>query len=195
MDKSLKIVLIAFAIYTVLSLQILIEKGFWLIPYNYNPITIFLVSFLITINSYKLPSFKINLVYLIGISFYCFLSERTLYLFKMYFKTNWFEQLANNPFIRLIAVFGFAISLFYIFISYIKLKPKHWYIYVGYLISFTLGLLNYKWLAIYSFTLIVIVFFAMVQLNKNTSVKTIFQPLIYQLLLFIIIEDLFFYFS
>ncbi len=195
MDKSLKIVLIAFAIYTVLSLQLFIEKGFWLIPYNYNPLTIFLISLFITINSYNHPSFKINFIYLIGISFYCFLSERTLYLFKLYLKTDGIEELNAYPIIRLIAILGLSFSFIYIFILYIKQQPKNWFIFIMYLISFALGLLNYKWLAIFSFSLVVVSFYIIIQFNKQTSIKTIFQPLAYQLLFYIIIENLFFYYS
>lgn len=195
MDKSLKIVLIAFAIYTVLSLQLFMEKGFWLIPYNYNPLTIFLVSLFITINSYNRPSFKINFIYLIGVSLYCFLSERTLFLVKLYLKTEGIEELIASPFIRLIAVFGLSFSLIYIFILYLKQQPKNWFIFIMYLISFALGLLNYKWLAIFSFSIVVVSFYLIIQFNKQTSIKTIFQPLAYQLLFFIIVENLFFHYS
>lgn len=195
MDKSLKIVLIAFAIYTVLSFQILLEKGFWLIPYHYNPLTIFLVSFFITLNSRKLPSFKINFVYFIGISFYCFLSERTLFLLKLYFKEDFFEQIIANPFIRLFAVLGFSISLIYILILYVKQQPKYWFIFVIYLLSLKTGLLNYKLLTIILFTLFAAIFYILINIEKKTSIKSIFQPLSYQLLFFVLIEDLFFYFS
>jgi hypothetical protein len=195
MDKSLKIVLIAFAIYTVLSLQVLIEKGFWLIPYNYNPITVFLVSFFVVFNSFKLPSFKINIIYLIGISFYCFLSERTLFLLKLYFKTDFFEQMGTNPFIRLFAVLGFSISLIYILILYLKQQPKKWFIFVLYFISMITGFLNYKVLTIILFTLFAIVFYVLILFEKKTSIKSIFQPVTYQLLFFVLIENVFFYFS
>jgi hypothetical protein len=195
MDKSLKIVLIAFAIYTVLSLQVLIEKGFWLIPYNYNPITVFLVSFFVVLNCSKFPSFKINTIYLIGVSFYCFLSERTLFLLKLYFNTDFFEQIVTNPFVRLFAVLGFSISLIYILILYLKQQPKNWFIFVLYFISMITGLLNYRLLTIILFTLFAIVFYILIFFEKKMIIKSIFQPVTYQLLFFVLIEDVFFYYS
>jgi hypothetical protein len=195
MDKSLKIVLIAFAIYTVLSLQVLIEKGFWLIPYNYNPITVFLVSFFVVLNGFKFPSFKINTIYLIGVSFYCFLSERILFLLKLYFNTDFLEQIVTNPFVRLFAVLGFSISLIYILILYLKQQPKNWFIFVLYFISMITGLLNYRLLTIILFTLFTIVFYILILFEKKMVIKSIFQPVTYQLLFFVLIEDVFFYYS
>ncbi len=195
MDKSLKIVLIAIAIYTVLSFQFLIEKGFWLIPYNYNPLTFFMVSLAITIQSYKQKAFRINLIYLIGITFYSLLSERTLNLLKLYFNPDFFDQIINNPFVRLIAVLGFSISIIYILILYIKQQPKNWFILFIFLLAFILGLLNFKLLNIITFNLFVILFYILLFFDKKASIKDIFMPVSIQLLIFILFENLFFYFN
>ena len=70
MDKSLKIVLSILALYAVLSIQFLVEKGVFIIPYEFNPIVIWLVSGLIVLTSVKQPNFKNNVLYFVGISVY-----------------------------------------------------------------------------------------------------------------------------
>ncbi|MGV6862473.1 MAG: hypothetical protein ACWA41_11930 [Putridiphycobacter sp.] len=195
MDKSLKIVLIAFAIYAVYSVQILLEKGFWLIPYNYNPLTVFLVAFFILINAHKKPSFKINGIFLIGTIFFCFLSERTLSLFKLYFHSNALNELVQNPFTRLFAVLGFSIAILTILILYTRKVRKDWFIPVTFIFSLISGLLNFQFISIAAFSFFSILFFIRVNKNKDTTVQIKYLPFAYQLLFYTFIENVFFYFS
>ena len=191
MDKSLKIVLSALALYVVLSIQFLVEKGIFIIPYEFNPIVIWTVSSLIVLTSLKQPSFKNNLIYFIGISVYCLLSERTLNI--IYNQTNdvsFFMDIIQNPFTRLLSILGLLFAVLSVVFRY--RKEKHGiYLLLLALSSGVFGLIDFQYTYIILFTGFTLGFLLAVNLNKKESINQKFSPVVNQLFLFTIIEGIF----
>ena len=190
MDKSLKIVLSTLALYAILSIQFLVEKGVFIIPYEFNPIVIWLVSVLIVLTSLKQSSLKNNVLYLIGITVYCVLSERTLNLIHNQTDISFFIEIIQNPFTRLVSIMGLLFSVLSIAFRYIKHKYG---IYLILLAGFSgvFGLLNFHYVYIVLFTLYTICFLLAVNRSKNREAHSRFSPVAYQLFLFTIIEGIF----
>jgi hypothetical protein len=191
MDKSLKIVLSTLAVYVVLSIQFLVEKGVFIIPYEFNPIVIWTVSGLILLTSVKQPSFKNNLLYFIGISVYCILSERTLnIIYNQTDSTSFFIDIIQNPFTRLISILGLLFSVLTIAYRYVKYKYGIYLLGLAAL-SGVFGLINFHYTYITLFTLYTVCFLLTVNLNKNVKVNTQFSSVVNQLFLFSILEGIF----
>ncbi len=191
MDKSLKIVLSALALYVVLSIQFLVEKGVFIIPYEFNPIVIWTVSGLIVFTSLKHPSFKNNVIYFIGISVYCLLSERTLnIIYNQTDDVNFFMDVIQNPFTRLISIVGLLFAVLTVAFRY---KNHKYGIYLLGLavLSGVFGLVDFQYTYIILFTGFTFGFFLAVNLNKKSSVNQEFSPVVNQLFLFTIIEGIF----
>lgn len=191
MDKSLKIVLSTLAVYAVLSIQFLVEKGVFIIPYEFNPIVIWTVSGLILLTSVKQLSFKNNLLYFIGISVYCILSERTLnIIYNQTDSTSFFIDIIQNPFTRLISILGLLFSFLTIAYRYVKYKYGIYLLGLAAL-SGLFGLINFHYTYITLFTLYTVCFLLTVNLNKNVKVNTQFSSVVNQLFLFSILEGIF----
>lgn len=191
MDKSLKIVLSTLAVYAVLSIQFLVEKGVFIIPYEFNPIVIWTVSGLILLTSVKQLSFKNNLLYFIGISVYCILSERTLnIIYNQTDSTSFFIDIIQNPFTRLISILGLLFSVLTISYRYVKYKYGIYLLGLAAL-SGLFGLINFHYTYITLFTLYTVCFLLTVNLNKNVKVNTQFSSVVNQLFLFSILEGIF----
>ena len=191
MDKSLKIVLSTLAVYAVLSIQFLVEKGVFIIPYEFNPIVIWTVSGLILLTSVKQLSFKNNLLYFIGISVYCILSERTLnIIYNQTDSTSFFIDIIQNPFTRLISILGLLFSVLTIAYRYVKYKYGIYLLGLAAL-SGLFGLINFHYTYITLFTLYTVCFLLTVNLNKNVKVNTQFSSVVNQLFLFSILEGIF----
>lgn len=191
MDKSLKIVLSALAIYLVLSIQFLVEKGVFIIPYEFNPLVIWFVSGLILFFSIKKESFQTNLIYFIGISVYCFLSERTLnMIYNQTDDVSFFLEIIQNPLTRLISILGLLFGVVGVAIKYIKYKFGIYLLSLA-ILSGVFGLLNFHLTYIILFTVFALGFLLAVKLDNNLKVNAQFSPVANQLFLFTIIEGIF----
>lgn len=191
MDKSLKIVLSVLALYAVLSIQFFADKGVFIIPYEFNPIVIWIASGVIVLTSTEQSNFSNNLLYFIGISIYCLLSERTLSI--IYNQTNdvrFFMEVIHNPFTRLISILGLLFSVLTISYKYVKYKYGSYLLGIAFL-SGVFGLINYPYLYILFFTVYTICFVLAVNLNKNVNVSRQFSSVANQLFLFSILEGIF----
>lgn len=190
MDKSFKVVLIAFAIYFVLAVQFFFEKGHFIIPDVFNPITLFLVSLIVLIQSYKQSNFNINLIYFVGITIYAFTSERTLNI--LYNNTDYklFLDIIQNPFLRLITILSLGSSLIVLTIKSIKISKNQFISLFFLILSIVFGLMtqNFQLFYMISFTIYVLLYYF---LNQNKPKLTRFMAVNYQLILFIILENLF----
>jgi len=190
MDKSLKIVLSTLALYAILSLQFLVEKGVFIIPYMLNPIVIWVVSVLIVMFTMKQSSFKNNLLYCVGISVYCFTSERTLNLIYNQTEVSFFIEIIQNSFLRLISILGLILPVLVITFRYIKYKFGI-YLLILVLSSSVFGLIGWHYVYTALFTVYTLGFLLAVNRNKNRDVHSRFSPVVYQLFLFTIIEGIF----
>lgn len=190
MDNSLKIVLSTLALYVVLSVQFLVEKGVFIIPYEFNPLVIWTVSGIIVLDSLKRISFKTNLIYFIGMSVYCFLSERTLNLIFNRTEIDFFIEIIQNPFTRLVSILGLLISVLTISFGYRKQKFGI-YLLVLFGMSGVFGLINIRLAYVSLFSLFVLGFLISINLNKDGQIQSKFSPVVYQLFLFAIIEGIF----
>ena len=190
MDKSFKVVLIAFAIYFVLAVQFFFEKRHFIIPDVFNPITLFLVSLIVLIQSYKQSNFNINLIYFVGITIYAFTSERTLNI--LYNNTDYklFLDIIQNPFLRLITILSLGSSLIVLTIKSIKISKNQFISLFFLILSIVFGLMtqNFQLFYMISFTIYVLLYYF---LNQNKPKLTRFMAVNYQLILFIILENLF----
>jgi hypothetical protein len=191
MGRSLKIVVIALTIYALLSFYSYQDKGFWVIPYHYNPLTILIVSAAILINSNKSTQL-FNLIYFTAAASYCFLSVRTLTLIHMYFHFEFINNLINSPFPRLIQVLVFYSSLAVLTVYMVKVYKITLINLALLTVSFIFGLLNYDLISIILFNLYVLMFGLF--LLKKTHLNP-FTPVFHQLILFITLENLYFYFN
>jgi len=191
MDKSLKIVLSTLAIYVVLSIQFLVEKGVFIIPYVLNPLVIWIVSALILLTSRKQPSFKNNLIYFSGISVYFLLSERTLNLFYNYTDgVSFFMEIIQNPFTRLIPILGLLFAVLTIAFRYKKQKYGFYLLGLA-VLSGVFGLIDFHYTYIALFTCYTLCFLLAVNLSKELRASQAFSPVVNQLFLFTIIEGIF----
>jgi len=190
MDKSLKIVLSTLALYAILSLQFLIEKGVFIIPYEFNPIVIWIVSALIVLTSVKQPSFKNNVLYLVGITVYCALSERTLNIIFNQTDIRFFIEIIQNPFVRLISILGLLFSVLSIAFRYTKHKYGIYLLIIA-ILSGVFGLIGLHYIYVSLFSIYTLGFLLAVNRNKNIEVHSTFSSVVYQLFLFTIIEGIF----
>jgi|GEM_PF-1680958 len=190
MDKSLKIVLSILALYAILSIQFLVEKGVFIIPYEFNPIAIWMVSVLVVLTSIKQSSFKNNVFYLLGITVYCLLSERTLNLIYNQTDVNFFIEIIQNPFTRLISILGLLFAVLSIAVRYTRHKYGV-YLLIGATLSGITGLIGLHYIYISLFSIYTLGFLLVVNRNKNIEVNSMFSPVVYQLFLFTIIEGIF----
>jgi len=190
MDKSLKIVLSTLALYAILSLQFLVEKGVFIIPYEFNPIVIWIVSVLVVLTSIKQSSFNNNVFYCVGISVYCVLSERTLNLIYNQTEVSFFIEIIQNPFIRLVSILGLLFSVLSIAYRYRKHKYGIYLLIVA-ILSGIFGLIGWHYIYVSLFTVYTLGFLLAVNRNKNIEVHSTFSPVVYQLFLFTIIEGIF----
>jgi len=190
MDKSLKIVMIVLAIYIVLALQFYLEKHILYIPYIFNPLVLFITSIFITLYHPK----KNNLIYLIGILFYCFLSERTLNILYNYTDINLFLEIILSPFTRLFSILILFISLLIITIKSIKQNKLNLISLGLLLISIIAGLASEKFELIYIFTFSLFVLTFSINNAKIKTTARSFQnsSIVVQLFLFLILETTFF---
>ncbi|HIP36822.1 MAG TPA: hypothetical protein EYG85_08205 [Crocinitomix sp.] len=195
MQKPAKIVVLTLLTYAVLGLLTFIEKGFFYIPYHYNPVTVFIVSILSLIQSYKSNSFIVNLIYFIGILFYCFLSERTLVLFYHYTDNILFYNISQNDFTRLLKFIGFTASILVILWLYTKENIKSVLLLLFFLTSVLTMFLNKRLIEIISFSLFAIFFNVFVFKEPKEVIKLKFKAVAYQLLLMVFIEDIYFYYN
>jgi len=192
MDKSFKIVLIAFAIYFVMAIQFLFEKGQFIIPDIFNPFVLLIVSGIILFQSYKKENFKTNLIYFIGISIYALGSERTLNLLYNNTHTSFFLEIIQNPFLKLVTILSFfGISIMVIVVKSIKFQKLQIISLILVLITLIAGLspFDYQLIYVISFTIFVILFYF---LNRNVKSNKHILAVNYQLLLFAILENSFF---
>jgi hypothetical protein len=191
MDKSLKIVLSILALYAVLSIQFLVEKGVFIIPYEFNPIVIWLVSGLIVLTSVKQPNFKNNVLYFVGISVYCLLSERTLnVIHNQTDDVRFFIDIIQNPFTRLISILGLLFAVLSIAYNYVKHKFGI-YLLVLAVLSGVFGLMNFHYAYIGLFTLYTLCFLLAVNFSEKLKVNEEFSSIVNQLFLFTILEGIF----
>jgi hypothetical protein len=191
MDKSLKIVLSVLALYAILSIQFLVEKGVFIIPYEFNPVVIWMSSGLIVLTSVKQPNFKNNLLYFIGISVYCVLSERTLnIIYNQTDDVRFFIDIIHNPFTRLISILGLLFAVLSIAFNYVKYKFGIYLLILASL-SGVFGLLDFRYVYITLFTTYTVWFLLAVNLSENTKVNAQFSSVANQLFLFTILEGIF----
>jgi hypothetical protein len=194
MNKELKIVFYILLIYGILSIQFLFEQGVFIIPYMFNPLVIFVVSLAMIFTTYKKNNFSVNLIYFIGVTVYCFTSERTLNLIFNYTKIDWYINIIENPYLRLISILGYSIPLVTILLRYSLQVTKEGYISFGLLlISVIIGLIGYyDIIYVIGFSLFAISFLVVNFNLKDNQIKSSYFPLIYQLILFTTLEDVFF---
>jgi len=191
MDKSLKIVLSTLALYTVLSIQFLVEKGLFIIPYEFNPIVIWTVSALIVFTSRKQPRFKNNLIYFIGISVYCLLSERTLnIIYNQTDDASFFMEIIQNAFTRLVSIVGLLFSVLAIAVRYKNYKFGVYLLGLA-ILSGVFGLIDFQYTYITLFTSYTLCFLIAVNFSKDLNASQTFFPVVNQLFLFTIIEGVF----
>jgi hypothetical protein len=190
MDRSLKIVLSTLALYAILSIQFLVEKDVFIIPYMLNPLVIWMVSILIVLVTIKQSSFKNNLLYFAGISIYCFSSERTLNLIYNQTDISFFIEIIQNPFLRLISILGLLLPVILITFRYVKYKFGIYLLILAFS-SGVFGLIGWHYMYIVLFTIYTIGFLVLVNTSKNSVVQQQFSPVVYQLFLFTIIEGIF----
>tara|TARA_R110002096_G_scaffold246263_1_gene438519 strand:- start:3 stop:599 length:597 start_codon:yes stop_codon:yes gene_type:complete len=192
MDKSFKIVLIAFAIYFVLAIQFFFEKGQFIIPDILNPVVLFTVSGIILFQSYKKENFNVNLIYFIGILIYAFGSERTLNLLYNNTQVSFFLKIIQNPFLKLITILSlFGVATFINVVKSIKFQKLQIISLILLIITLIAGLssISYQLIYVISFTTFVILFYF---LNRNVKSNQYILSVNYQLLLFAILENSFF---
>lgn len=191
MDKSFKIVLIAFAIYFVLAVQFYFEKGQFIIPDIFNPLALFFVSGIILFQSYKKENFNINLIYFIGILIYALGSERSLNLFYNNTQNTVFLEIIQNPFLKLVTILSFGLTILTIVVKSIKFQKTQIISLILLIISLVAGLSSVDFQLIYviTFTSFVILFYF---LNKNNKSNQYILSVNHQLLLFVILENSFF---
>jgi len=190
MDKSLKIVLSTLALYAILSLQFLVEKEVFIIPYEFNPIVIWIVSVLIVMTSIKQSSFKNNLFYFLGITVYCVLSERTLNIIYNQTDVSFFIEIIQNPFTRLVSILGLLFSVLTIAFRYKNHKYGIYLLGIAFL-SGVFGLIDFQYTYIALFTCYTLCFLLVVNLSKDINTSQQFSPVVNQLFLFTIIEGIF----
>ena len=191
MDNTRKVVFVVFAIYLVLGLQFFFETGSFIVPVVFNPIVLLLVSVSAVFTSYKKVAFELNVIYLTGVLVYAVLSERTLNIIFNYFKFKWIPILIDNPFTRLIEICTFLIVLVGITAFYALKNNKGYILLVLLIFSAIAGVLNQQLYYVSGFTIYVIVFILINYLNKENNLKIQFSGIIYQLILFIFLENMF----
>ena len=193
MGNELKIVLIVIAIYLVLGFQNLVNTSVFLIPYELNPLILLGVAAIIFFGQIirnQNPSFKA--VYFTGILFYSFLSTRTLSLFSNYFDYQIFNEVAKNEFTALIVILVFYSAIFTLIV---KIRTKSYFYYsllLLLILSFIGALANNELLQIICFTAFVLVGVIYNKIDLNNDKKELFLPILYQLFLFIILENTYF---
>ena len=194
MEKELKIVLVVIATYLLLGFQNLVNTSVFLIPYELNPLVILSVSIFVLIGNIRKNNERrlLNFTYFIGVMFYSLLSTRTLSVLYNNTNMNVFSDLANSDFTALIAISGFFTVL--IIIMYIIRSRSYLYCTSGslLLLSFIGALANFELVQIICFTsfTIAVIIYAKTELKEH--LKSIFSPVLYQLFLFVLLENTYF---
>lgn len=193
MGNELKIVLIVIAIYLVLGVQNLVNTSVFLIPYEVNPLVIFSVSIISLVRGFKNSShIYIKAIFCVGILFYAFFSSRTLNILHNRFQYDLFLDILNNDFSALIAILGFYIAMF---ILNVKMRSKSFLFYFSLVLllsSFIGALVNLEYLQIIGFTFYVISLIGLTKFEIDNGKYNAFLPMIYQLFLFVILENTYF---
>lgn len=195
MGNDLKIVLIVLAIYIVLGFQNLVNTSVFLIPYELNPLVIFSVSLISIVSSFfqsKKENSTLQLIFFSGILFYAFLSSRTLNLLSNHFQSQIFIEVLNNEFTALLAIVVFYSSL--IIVMYrVRAKSYLYFLSLCFLmLSFIGALTNIELLQIIAFTLFVISSITYKKLFLSTRFNGSLLPVLYQLFLFLVLENTYF---
>lgn len=195
MGNELKIVLVVLASYLVIGIQNLVNTSVFLIPYELNPLVIFSVSALSALNSVKnrkKDKSSLRLIFFVGILFYAFLSSRTLNLLSNHFQSQIFTDVVNNEFTPLFAIVVFYSSLIMIMYK-VRAKSYIFFLALSFLMfSFIGALTNFEFLQIIAFTLFVICSIIYKKLFLRTRFTESFLPVLYQLFLFLVLENTYF---
>tara|TARA_B100000809_G_C15099090_1_gene516184 strand:- start:64 stop:660 length:597 start_codon:yes stop_codon:yes gene_type:complete len=193
MGNELKIVLIAIAVYLVLGIQNLASTSVFLIPYELNPLVILSVSVIILFSGVKQKkSVLFKSIYLVGVLFYSLFSTRTLSLFSNNFEYHIFNVIANNNFTPLISILVFYIAILILIIRIRSKSHLYYALIVIFSLSFIGALANLELLQVICFTVFVLfgILYNKIVLDKRD--KFLFSPILYQMFLFIILENTYF---
>jgi hypothetical protein len=193
MVNELKIVLIIIAIYLVLGIQNFANTAVFLIPYELNPLVILSVSTIILLGQGKQnKNLSYKFIYFIGILFYSLLSSRTLSFLSNNYDNQVFRLVANNSFTSLIAILVFYSVILKLVIE-IRTKSYYYYGLIGLcVLSFIGTLANLELLQVICFTGFVLACILYTKYDLDKERKHLFLPILYQLFLFILLENTYF---